>query len=134
MIKLAKKIKAGAEFIQTQAVFDLPKFKSYMKLVCDRGLHEDAAILAGIIPVKSVRALQYMRSEVAGMSVPDELVKRMEDAQDPKEEGIAIALELIEQIKEIPSVKGIHLMPVMWESSIPVVCEKAGFLPRPPRN
>ena len=134
VIRLAKKIKAGAQFIQTQAVFDLPKFKDYMKLVYDRGLHEEAAILAGIIPVKSVRALQYMRSEVAGMSVPDELIKRMEAAQDPKEEGIAITLELIEQIKEIPGVKGIHLMPVMWESSIPVVCEKAGFLPRPPQN
>ncbi|HPD45493.1 MAG TPA: methylenetetrahydrofolate reductase [Anaerohalosphaeraceae bacterium] len=132
--RLAKKIAAGADFIQTQCIFDLPRFEQFMKMVVDRGLHEKAYILAGIAPVRSDRALQYMKDEVAGMSIPDELIARMAAVQDKdakKEEGIKICLETIERVRQIEGVRGIHLMPVGWESITPVILERAGLLPRP---
>ena len=132
--RLAKKVAAGADFIQTQCVFDVEKFARWMKLVVDEGLHEKVYIMAGLTPVRSHRALQYMKTEVAGMSVPDELIKRMEGIEDKearKEEGIKICLEMIEQVKNIEGVAGIHLMPIGWESITPVLCERAGLLPRP---
>jgi len=131
VIRLAKKIKAGADFFQTQCVFDVDKFAEWMELVVKDGLHKKAYILAGLTPVRSARALKYMKSEVAGMSIPDELIKRMESAKEPKEEGIKICLEMIESIKNIEGVSGIHLMPIGWESITPVILERAGLLPRP---
>ncbi|NQT01449.1 MAG: methylenetetrahydrofolate reductase [Planctomycetes bacterium] len=129
--RLAKKINAGADFIQTQCVFDLDKFRRWMELVVKEGLHKKVYILAGLTPVRSHRALKYMKSEVAGMSIPDELITRMESAEDAKEEGIKICLEMIENIKGIEGVSGIHLMPIGWESITPVILERAGLLPRP---
>jgi methylenetetrahydrofolate reductase (NADPH) len=129
--RLAKKINAGADFIQTQCVFDLDKFSRWMELVVAEGLHKKVYILAGLTPVRSHRALKYMKSEVAGMSIPDELISRMESAEDAKEEGIKICLEMIEKIKGIEGVSGIHLMPIGWESITPVILERAGLLPRP---
>ncbi len=129
--RLAKKINAGADFIQTQCVFDLDKFSRWMELVVKEGLHKKVYILAGLTPVRSHRALKYMKSEVAGMSIPDELITRMESAEDAKEEGIKICLEMIEKIKDIEGVSGIHLMPIGWESITPVILERAGLLPRP---
>ncbi len=129
--RLAKKIKAGADFIQTQCVFNVDKFAEWMKLVVKEGLHKKAYILAGLTPVRSARALHYMKNEVAGMSIPDELIKRMESAEDPKEEGIKICLETIERVKSIEGVSGIHLMPIGWESITPTILERAGLLPRP---
>ena len=129
--RLAKKINAGADFIQTQCIFDADKFARWMELVVQRGLHKKAYILAGLTPVRSAKQLRYMKNEVAGMSIPDELVKRMEFAQDPKEEGIKICLEMIERIKDVEGVSGIHLMPIGWESITPVILERAGLLPRP---
>jgi len=102
VMRLAKKIAAGADFIQTQCVFDVEKFAHWMELVVAEGLHEKVYILAGLTPVRSHRALQYMKNEVAGMSIPDELIKRMEaagDKEERKEEGIKICLEMIEQVK-----------------------------------
>jgi methylenetetrahydrofolate reductase (NADPH) len=131
VIRLAKKIRAGADFIQTQCVFDVDKFARWMELVVKEGLHKQVYILAGLTPVRSHRALNYMKSEVAGMSIPDELIKRMESAQDPKEEGVKICLEMIERIKNIEGVSGIHLMPIGWESITPVILERANLLPRP---
>ena len=131
VIRLAKKIDAGVDFIQTQCVFDVDTFAQWMELVVKEGLHKKAYILAGLTPVRSARALQYMKKEVAGMSIPDELIKRMESAGDPKEEGIKICLEMIEKIKNIEGVAGIHLMPIGWESITPVILERAGLLPRP---
>jgi methylenetetrahydrofolate reductase (NADPH) len=130
-MRLAKKIEAGADFIQTQCIFDLDIFKKWMQLVVDQGLHEKVYILAGLTPVRSARALIYMKNEVSGITVPDELIKRMEGAEDPKEEGVKVALEAIEQIQNIEGVAGIHLMPIGWESITPVILEKAGLLPRP---
>lgn len=131
VIRLAKKIEAGTDFIQTQCVFDIDKFANWMELVVKEGLHEKVYILAGLTPVRSHRALTYMKNEVAGMSIPDELIERMKAAQEPKEEGIKICLEMIEKIKNIKGVSGIHLMPIGWESITPVILERAGLLPRP---
>jgi methylenetetrahydrofolate reductase (NADPH) len=131
VVRLAKKIRAGADFIQTQCIFDMDKFTRWMELVVKEGLHKQVYILAGLTPVRSHRALNYMKNEVAGMSIPNELIKRMESAQDPKEEGIKICLEMIEQIKTIEGVSGIHLMPIGWESVTPIILERANLLPRP---
>jgi methylenetetrahydrofolate reductase (NADPH) len=129
--RLAKKIKAGADFIQTQCVFDIDKFAKWMELVVKASLHNKVYILAGLTPVRSAKALIYMKNEVAGLSIPDELIERMESAKEPKEEGIKICLEMIEKVKNIEGVSGIHLMPIAWESITPVILERAGLLPRP---
>ncbi|MBE9470812.1 MAG: methylenetetrahydrofolate reductase [Chloroflexi bacterium] len=130
-LRLEKKVRAGADFIQTQGVFDVERFARYMELVRERGLHEQVYILAGIIPMKSAGMARYMRDYVAGLTVPNELVERMEDAEDAKEEGVRISLELIEQLREIEGVHGIHLMAVAWEDIVPVIIERAGLYPRP---
>ena len=131
VLRLAKKIEAGADFIQTQCIFDMDKFAEWMKLVVKEGLHKKTYILAGLTPVRSHKALRYMKNNVAGMSIPDELIQRMEAAEEPKEEGVKICVEMIEQIKNIEGVAGIHLMPIGWESITPVILEQAGLLPRP---
>ncbi len=131
VIRLAKKIKAGADFIQTQAIFDVPKFARWMEMVRDRGLDEKTHILAGVIPVKSVGMARYMRNNVSGLSVPKELVDRMADAEDAKEEGVKICLETIEQLKDIDGIHGVHVMAVAWEDIVPQIVEKAGLMPRP---
>ncbi|MFH1382312.1 MAG: methylenetetrahydrofolate reductase [Chloroflexota bacterium] len=131
VVRLAKKVKAGADFIQTQAVYDVPKFAKWMQMIADRGLDKQVHILAGIIPIRSAGMARYMRDYVAGVTMPNELVTRMEEAKSAKEEGVKIALEIIEQVKEIPGVHGIHIMAVGWEDIVPEVVEKAGLLPRP---
>jgi 5,10-methylenetetrahydrofolate reductase len=129
--RLAKKVKAGLDFVQTQAVYDVPKFTSYMKMVCDLGLDKQVHILAGVIPIRSVGMARYMRDYVSGVSLPDEIITRMEKAEKAKEEGVKIILEIIEQLKEIPGVHGIHIMAVGWEDIVPEMVEKAGLMPRP---
>lgn len=129
--RLAKKIKAGADFIQTQAIYDLTRFRKWMELVRDRGLDEQVHILAGIIPIRSVGMARYMRDYVSGVTVPDAIITRMEQAEDAKEEGVKIPLEIIEELKETPGVHGIHIMAVGWESIVPEIMERAGLLPRP---
>ncbi|MCX8052897.1 MAG: methylenetetrahydrofolate reductase [Armatimonadetes bacterium] len=131
IIRLGKKIAAGCHFIQTQPVFDWPRFEKWMSLVRDEGLDQQVFILVGVMPVRSVKALTYMRDEVPGMSIAEEYIKRMESAQDPKEEGVKICVELIKRLRETPGVKGVHIMPVMWESITPRLVEEAGLLPRP---
>jgi 5,10-methylenetetrahydrofolate reductase len=131
VIRLDKKVQAGADFIQTQAVFDVPRFAEWMKMVRDRGLDKRVHILAGVIPIKSVGMARYMRDNVSGISVPSEIVSRLEDAKNVKEEGVNISLEIIEQLKEIDGIHGIHIMAVAWEDIVPGIVEKAGFLPRP---
>jgi 5,10-methylenetetrahydrofolate reductase len=131
VIRLAKKVKAGANFIQTQGIYDVDKFARWMEAVRDKGLDQQVHILAGIIPMRSVGMARYMRDYVAGVYVPDQLVTRMEDAPDAKEEGVKICLELIDQIKEISGVHGIHIMAVGWEDIVPIIVERAGLLPRP---
>ena len=129
--RLAKKIKAGADFIQTQAVYDVPRFAKWMEMARERGLDKQVHILAGVIPIKSAGMARYMRDYVPGVIVPDEVVTRMEKAEVAKEEGLRIILEIIEQLREIPGVHGIHIMAVGWEDIIPEMVEKAGLMPRP---
>lgn len=129
--RLAKKIEAGADFIQTQMVFNVGKFKEYMKRVGDLGLLDDVYVLAGVGPIRSVGAARYMASKVPGMDVPDEYIRRMRDAKDSREEGINICVEIIKQIQEIPGVSGIHIMSIEWEEAVPIIAQRAGLLPRP---
>jgi methylenetetrahydrofolate reductase (NADPH) len=131
--RLAKKIAAGADFIQTQCIFNMEQFKKWMKGVTDRGLHEKTYILAGVTPFKSWRAAEYMATKVPGMDVPPALVERMKAApkEKQKETGVEICVELIQQLKEIPGVKGIHLMAIEWEEIVPEITKRAGLLPRP---
>ena len=129
--RLAKKIKAGADFIQTQAVYDVAKFTEWMKMVTERGLDRQVHILAGVIPIKSAGMARYMRDYVPGVSVPDEIVSRMEKAEKGKEEGVKIILEIIEQLKAIPGVQGVHIMAVGWEDIVPQIVDTAGLMPRP---
>jgi len=129
--RLAKKVKAGVDFIQTQAIFDIDKFSKWMEMVTDRGLDKECHILAGVIPIRTVGMARYMRDKVPGVNVPDNIVTRMEDAKEAKEEGLKICLETIEQIKEIQGIHGVHIMAVGWEDIVPTIVEKAGLLPRP---
>ena len=129
--RLAKKAKAGLDFVQTQAVYDVPKFKKFMQMVCDLGLDKQVHILAGVIPIRSVGMARYMRDYVSGVSLPDEIITRMEKAEKAKDEGVKIILEIMEQLKEIPGVHGIHIMAVGWEDIVPEMVEKAGLMPRP---
>lgn len=129
--RLAKKIKAGVDFIQTQAIYDVAKFTRYMEMVTDQGLDKKVHILAGVIPIRSVGMARYMRDYVSGVNVPDEIITRMENAENAKEEGVKIILEIIEQLKEIPGIHGIHIMAVGWEDIVPDMVERAGFMPRP---
>ncbi len=128
LIRLQKKVQAGAKFIQTQPVFNVEEFARWMEGVVKMQLHEKCAILAGIMPVKSEKALLYMKKEVPGVRVKDEYIARMKSAVDPKEEGVKIAVEIIHTLREIKGVRGIHLMPVMWESITPVIVKEAGLL------
>ncbi|TES87332.1 MAG: methylenetetrahydrofolate reductase [Dehalococcoidia bacterium] len=129
--RLAKKVKAGADFIQTQAVYDVPKFARWMEMLTERGLDKKVHILAGVIPVRSAGMARYMRDYVPGVTVPDEIVTRMEKADNPKEEGVRIVLEIIEQLKDMPGVHGIHIMAVNWEDIVPEIVQKSGLMPRP---
>lgn len=131
ILRFAKKVAAGADFVQTQTIFDIPKFKTWLARIVDAGLHEKVAILGGVMPVKSHKALIYMKQNVAGMAIPDELIKRMEQADDPKEEGARICVELIQQLRELEGLRGVHVSTVEWERIIPEVMERAGLLPRP---
>ena len=131
--RLAKKVAAGAEFIQTQCIYNLDKFTEWMKLVVERGLDEKISILAGMTPMKSAGMAKYMKNRVPGMDVPDEIVKRLADTPKEKqaEEGINICVEAIQQIKEIKGVKGFHIMAIEWEEKVPEIVERAGLYPRP---
>ncbi len=131
VVRLAKKVAAGAEFIQTQAVYDVPRFARWMEAVRDLGLHERVSIMAGLVPPKSAGALRYMKNNVSGMRIPDELIRRMSGAEDPRDEGIQLTAELIEQVREIEGVRGVHIMPIMWESALPEIVTRAGLTPRP---
>ncbi len=131
--RLAKKIAAGVEFIQTQCIFNVAKFREWMKGVVDRGLHEKCFILGGVTPFKSFGMARYMAKNVPGMDVPDDMLKRMKDTAKEKqaEEGINIAIETIQQLKEMEGIAGVHIMAIEWEEKVGEIAEKAGLLPRP---
>ena len=118
-LRLQKKIDVGAQFIQTQCIFDVDIFEKWMDEVRSRGLDKKAYILAGITPMKSARMAKYMAANVAGIKMPKELIERMEASDDQKAMGVKIGRELIGAIKEIKGVSGIHIMAVGWEKIIP---------------
>ncbi len=142
-LRLKKKVEAGADFIQTQGVYDVEHFREQMKRVVDMGLAERTAILAGIIVPKSLGMLKYMDSAVAGVSVPQELMDRMSAARkaagddkaqarhNQEEEGIKITVELIQQAREVDGVRGVHIQAIEWENRLPRIVKEAGLLPRP---
>lgn len=131
--RLAKKVAAGAQFIQTQCVYNLQRFEEWMKQVRDLGLHEKTHILAGVTPLKSARMARYMKERVAGMDLPDSVLERMEKtpAAKQREEGLKIAFETIDALKNIPGVRGIHIMAIEWEEAVPELVGNCGLLPRP---
>jgi 5,10-methylenetetrahydrofolate reductase len=150
--RLAKKVKAGANFIQTQLVYDVDAFAEYMKKVRGLGLHEQTFLLAGVGPIKSPGMARYMKNSVPGILVPDALIERMTAAGAPwdgipkeeltkedkaarsaawKEEGIRICVELIQQLRQIEGVAGVHIMAIEWEEAVRPIAEGAGLLPRP---
>lgn len=133
VVRLAKKIKAGADFIQTQCIYNLSRFEEWMTMARDRGLTEEAFILGGVTPLKSSGMAKYMKNKVAGMDIPEEVIKRIEGVPKDKqrEEGIRICVESIEKLKEMPGVKGVHIMAIEWEDAVGEIAERAGLLPRP---
>jgi methylenetetrahydrofolate reductase (NADPH) len=133
IIRLGKKVKSGAKFIQTQCIFDIKRFKEWFNLASEKGFTEKAAILAGVTPLKSARMANYMAKEVAGIVIPESVIKRMEGVPKEKagEEGIKICLEIIQELREIKGLRGIHIMAVEWEEKVPEIVKAAGLFPRP---
>lgn len=131
--RLAKKINAGVDFVQTQCIYNMEKFRTFIKMANDMGLTEKVYILAGVTPMKSVGMANYMKSKVPGMDVPDDVIKRLKGAEKGKvaEEGIKMACEQIEEFKTMKGVAGVHLMAIEWEHKVPEIAERAGMLPRP---
>ncbi len=131
--RLAKKVRAGAEFIQTQCVYNLDRFKEFMRQACDKGLDGKVAILGGVTPLKSARMAEYMAKNVAGMDIPLDVIDRMKavPAKEQRQEGIRIAVETIQALTQIKGVRGVHIMAIEWEEAVPELVEKAGLLPRP---
>jgi methylenetetrahydrofolate reductase (NADPH) len=131
--RLAKKIAAGVEFIQTQCIYNLDKFEEWMGLARDRGLLEKVHILAGVTPFKSAGMARYMKNRVPGMDVPEDVVKRMAGVPKEKqpEEGIKICIESIERLKAVEGIRGFHVMAIEWEEKVPEIVEKSGLYPRP---
>jgi methylenetetrahydrofolate reductase (NADPH) len=127
--RLAKKIKAGADFIQTQCVYNMKRFKEWMREVWDLGLHEKVYILAGVTPLKSLGMAMYMKEKVAGMDIPDEIINRLKgvDKEKRREEGLKICIETIQQLCEIEGIAGIHIMAIEWEEIIPEIVKQAGL-------
>ena len=131
--RLAKKIAAGARFIQTQLIYNVDRFREFMQRAVDLGLDQQVHLLAGVGPLKSAEQAKYMATQVAGMDVPESTVNRM--VKTPKaaqpEEGIRICDEIIEQVRQIPGVSGIHIMAVHWADAVPEIVTRAGLYPRP---
>ncbi|HMP40519.1 MAG TPA: methylenetetrahydrofolate reductase [Roseiflexaceae bacterium] len=130
--RLERKIQFGAEFIQTQIVFDVPRFRQWMADARVAGLHQQAYILAGIMIIKSAASARFLRDHLPGSRIPEWVIARMEQAAQPETEGIAIAADLTRELLSIDGVRGVHIMSVGWTKAIPHVIERAGLLPRPP--
>lgn len=129
--RLAKKVNAGADFIQTQCIYDMKRFREWMKQVNDMGLSERVHILAGVTPLKSGGMARYMAKNVSGIIIPEEIINRIVQAKKPAEEGIKLCVEQIEELREIKGVHGVHLMAIEWEHRVPEIAERAKLIPRP---
>jgi methylenetetrahydrofolate reductase (NADPH) len=132
-MRLGKKIEAGAEFVQTQICFNLEKLRLFMARAGDLGLLEDVWVLAGVFVPRSARAVRYLRDQVPGIDVPDAVIDRMGSVPPDRqrEEGVRLALEIVDEIRAIPGIRGVHLMSIKNEEAIVRVVEEAGLLPRP---
>ena len=128
--RLRKKIRAGADFIQTQSVYNLNKFNMWMDEIRSNGLDKKVHILAGVTPLKSLRMTERMKFHVPGVDIPDSIYNRMKNATDPKDEGYKISIELINEIKKIKGVHGIHITALFWEDIVPSLVKETGFYPR----
>jgi len=131
VVNLRGKVDAGADFIQTQAVYDLELFEEWMGLVRKEWLHEKVHILAGVLPIKSAKMARFLDEKVPGIIVPRPVLERMTKASDAKREGMQISLEIIEALRKIEGVHGIHVMAVEWEDAVPRIVRDAGLHPRP---
>jgi methylenetetrahydrofolate reductase (NADPH) len=131
--RLAKKIEAGADFIQTQCIYNMERFREWIRQANDMGLTEKVYILAGVTPMKALGMARYMQKNVPGMDVPDWVIKRLEGVEKKQQaaEGIAICCEQIEEFKAMKGVAGVHIMAIEWEHRMPEIVEKAKLLPRP---
>jgi methylenetetrahydrofolate reductase (NADPH) len=129
--RLEKKVEAGADFVQTQCVLDIDRFRKFMEMAEDRGLTRRAHIMAGVMPVKSGRMARYIQQNVAGMMVPEEVCRRLEQAEDVKRTAVELVVEQIQAVRQIPGVAGVHIMAVAWEEIVPDIVERAGLYPRP---
>jgi len=131
--RLAKKVQAGADFIQTQCIYNMKKMREWVKQANDMGLTEKIYILAGVTPMKSLGMARYMKAKVPGMDVPDDIINRIKGVKKKgqADEGIKIACEQIEEFKEMKGIAGVHLMAIEWEHKVPEIAERAKVLPRP---
>lgn len=132
-MRLAQKIEAGADFIQTQWIFNVPKFREFMKHVVHLGLHKKCYILAGVGPIKGVGMARYMQNNVPGLDVPEDIVARLKGVprDQVRNEGIKQCADIIQEVRDIPGIAGVHVMAVEWEEAVPQILELAGLLPRP---
>ena len=125
---------AGVDFIQTQCIYDMPRFREWMRRIVDLGLHEKVHIIAGVMPLKSAGMARYVDSRVAGIRIPALVMKRIAGAgrgKSARREGIRMCAETIQELREIEGVHGVHIMAVEWEEAIEPIVEQAGLLPRP---
>ncbi|MBI4764242.1 MAG: methylenetetrahydrofolate reductase [Deltaproteobacteria bacterium] len=132
-VRLGKKAAAGVDFVQTQCIYNLDRFEKFMQQVRDLGIDEKVYIMGGVTPMKSVGMANYMKNLVPGMDVPEEVINRMKGVvkKDQAKEGIAIAIETIQRLKEMKGIAGVHIMAIEWEERVPEIVEMAGLLPRP---
>jgi methylenetetrahydrofolate reductase (NADPH) len=131
-LRTAKKAAAGVDFIQTQCIYDMERFKEWMRMIRDLGVHEKVHIMAGVTPLKSAGMARYMAKNVSGITIPEAIIDRMAKAPKGADEGIKLCVEQIQELREIEGVHGIHIMAIEWEQMIAQITEKAGLLPRPP--
>jgi methylenetetrahydrofolate reductase (NADPH) len=133
VLRLAKKVQAGADFVQTQCIYNMARLREWLKQANDLGLTEKVYVLAGLTPMKSLGMARYMQQNVPGLDVPDWVIERLKGVEKSKQasEGIAICCEQIAELKEMQGIAGVHLMAIEWEHRVPEIVEKAGLLPRP---
>lgn len=133
ILRIEKKVDAGAQFIQTQCIFDIERFEEFMELFCKRGLHERVALLGGVTPLRSLGMARYMKENVAGIRIPDSIIERLKSVpkEEVKEEGIRICVETIKRLKNMEGVRGVHIMAIEWEEIVPEIVRRTELFPRP---
>ena len=146
-LRLAKKVAAGIDFVQTQMIFDMKTFREFMARAIDLGIPEKTHILAGVGPLKSSPMARFLNEKIPGIIIPDDILKRMDDVvkhidENDKEtrqktwraEGLKICIEQIQELREMEGIAGVHIMAIQWEAAIKPIVERAGLLPRPVAN